>query len=86
MDAHVLKLLPCDQNRRKLKHSKTRFQSQCYLVHVEQAAVVVEMGVEGVEHVDDLHGCGCGADGCEPNKITEQHGDVIDLHRFHTFT
>ena len=57
-----------------------------YLVDVEPPTTAVELGVERVEHANNLKGRGCGADWRETHQITEQHCDVIHLPGTHALT
>lgn len=50
-----------------------------YLVHVMDAGKAVELGVHGVEHVDDLDGLAGSTDIGEGDHITEQDGAHLEL-------
>ena len=49
------------------------------LVHVQDAALVVEASVQLVEHGDDLHGRALCAHSREAHNVREQHSDVLEL-------
>ena len=53
------------------------------LVHVQDAALVVEARVQLVEHGDDLHGRALRTHGREAHDVREQHGYVLKLARRH---
>lgn len=57
-----------------------------YLIYIKNDAEIVEVGVQGAQHVDHLHGCSGGADGREAHDVAEEHCDIVNLFRFHTLT
>ena len=48
-----------------------------YLIDIQDTTVKVKGRVQGVEHIDDLHGRGCGTDWRETHDVAEQHRHVI---------
>ena len=65
------------QTRRK-NTDETGKTREFYLVDIEFPTARVEVGVERLEHVDDVKRRARGADGRESHDVREEHGHVLD--------